>query len=77
MFNAKKVKDQCVQWIRDWFEQNGKGCNAVLGISGGKDSSICAALCADAVRADFTELEKVLFQLTTFCYGSQIVAEIA
>ena len=44
MFDAVKVKDQCVQWIRDWFEENGKGCNAVLGISGGKDSSVCAAL---------------------------------
>ena len=23
MFDAKKVKDACVQWIRDWFEENG------------------------------------------------------
>ena len=51
-FNAKKVKDACVQWIRDWFEENGKGCNAVLGISGGKDSSICAALCVEALGRD-------------------------
>jgi len=49
MFNAKEVKDACVQWIRDWFQENGKGCNAVLGISGGKDSSICAALCVEAL----------------------------
>ncbi len=49
MFDAKKVKDQAVQWIRDWFEENGKGCNAVIGISGGKDSSIVAALCAEAL----------------------------
>ena len=35
-FNAKQVKDQVVEWIRDWFEENGKGCNAVLGVSGGK-----------------------------------------
>ena len=52
MFDAMKVKDQCVQWIRDWFEQNGKGCNAVLGISGGKDSSVCAALCVEALGKD-------------------------
>ena len=52
MFDAKRVKDQCVQWIRDWFEENGKGCNAVLGISGGKDSSICAALCVEALGRD-------------------------
>ena len=49
MFDAKKVKDACVEWIRDWFQENGPGCNAVLGISGGKDSSICAALCAEAL----------------------------
>ena len=48
-FDAKAVKDQVVQWIRDWFEVNGKGCNAVLGISGGKDSSVVAALCAEAL----------------------------
>ncbi len=51
-FNAKQVKDQAVQWIRDWFEVNGKGCNAVIGISGGKDSSIVAALCAEALGKD-------------------------
>ena len=49
MFNALKVKNECVQWIRDFFEQNGKGCNAVVGISGGKDSSIAAALCVEAL----------------------------
>lgn len=52
MFNAKEVKERCVQWIRDWFEVNGKGCNAVLGISGGKDSSVCAALCVEALGVD-------------------------
>ena len=52
MFDAKKTKDACVQWIRDWFEVNGKGCNAVLGISGGKDSSIAAALCVEALGKD-------------------------
>lgn len=51
-FNAKEVKDQVVQWIRDWFEQNGPGCNAVIGISGGKDSSVVAALCAEALGID-------------------------
>ena len=52
MFDALKVKDACVQWIRDWFEENGPGCNAVLGISGGKDSSIVAGLCVEALGAD-------------------------
>ena len=52
VFNAKEVKDQVVRWIRDWFEINGKGCNAVLGISGSKDSSVAAALCAEALGKD-------------------------
>lgn len=52
MFDAMKVKDACVQWIRDFFEENGKGCNAVIGISGGKDSSIAAALCVEALGKD-------------------------
>ena len=49
MFDAIKVKNDCVQWIRDFFEKNGKDCNAVVGISGGKDSSIVAALCVEAL----------------------------
>lgn len=52
MFDAEKVKNECVNWIRDFFEQNGKGCNAVLGISGGKDSSVAAALCVEALGKD-------------------------
>ena len=52
MFDAVKVNDQCVQWIRDFFEENGKGCNAVVGISGGKDSSVTAALCVKALGRD-------------------------
>ena len=52
MFDAIKVKDECVQWIRDFFEENGKGCNAVIGISGGKDSSVVAALCVEALGKD-------------------------
>ena len=52
MFDAEKVKDSCVQWIRDFFEENGKGCNAVVGISGGKDSSVVAALCVEALGRD-------------------------
>lgn len=52
MFDAQKVKDECVQWIRDFFEENGKGCNAVVGISGGKDSSVAAAVCVEALGAD-------------------------
>ena len=49
MFDAKKTTQAVVAWIREWFEINGKGCNAVIGISGGKDSSIVAALCVEAL----------------------------
>lgn len=49
MFDALKVKNECVAWIRQFFEKNGPTCNAVIGISGGKDSSIVAALCVEAL----------------------------
>ncbi len=52
MFNAEKIKNQCVLWIREFFENNGKDCNAVVGISGGKDSSVAAALCVEALGKD-------------------------
>ena len=52
MFDALKVKNDCVAWIRDFFEKNGRGCNAVIGISGGKDSSVVAALCVEALGKD-------------------------
>ena len=52
MFDALKIKNECVAWIRDFFENNGKGCNAVVGISGGKDSSVAAALCVEALGAN-------------------------
>ena len=51
-FDAVKIKNDCVQWIRDWFEENGKGCNAIIGISGGKDSTVVAALCVEALGKD-------------------------
>ena len=52
MFDAKKVKNEIVEWIRNWFEQNGKDCMSVVGISGGKDSSVVAALCVEALGKD-------------------------
>ena len=52
MFDAKKVKNEIVEWIRNWFEQNGKDCMAVVGISGGKDSSVVAGLCCEALGKD-------------------------
>ncbi|MBE5958900.1 MAG: NAD(+) synthase [Lachnospiraceae bacterium] len=51
-FDAIKVKDECVQWIRDFFKENGPTCNAIVGISGGKDSSVAAALLVEALGKD-------------------------
>lgn len=51
-FDAKVMKDRIVKWIQYFFENNGKGCNAVVGISGGKDSSVVAALCVEALGKD-------------------------
>lgn len=51
-FDAEKATNECVKWIRDWFEKNGKGCNAVIGISGGKDSTVVAALCTAALGSE-------------------------
>ena len=52
MFDAGKVKKDCVAWIRDFFAENGPDCCAVVGISGGKDSSVVAALCTEALGRD-------------------------
>lgn len=49
MFCAEDVKNKCIAWIQEFFRKNGDGCNAVVGISGGKDSSVAAALCVAAL----------------------------
>ena len=51
-FCVKEVKDSLIRWIREWFESNGKDCKAIIGISGGKDSTVCAALCVEALGRD-------------------------
>ena len=52
MFNAEKIKNAIVKWIKEWFAENGPDCNAVIGISGGVDSSVVAALCVEALGKD-------------------------
>lgn len=51
-FDAEKVSRDCIEWIKNWFKENGDGCKAVVGISGGKDSSVVAALCCKALGTD-------------------------
>ena len=48
-FDVERAIEDCCRWIQDWFAENGDGCPAVLGISGGKDSSVCAALLCRAL----------------------------
>lgn len=51
-FNAKETVEKLINGIRKWFNENGSKCNAIIGLSGGKDSLIVAALCVKAIGAD-------------------------
>lgn len=51
-FEVERATDVIISWIRKWFENNGNGCNAIVGISGGKDSTVVAALCVKALGKD-------------------------
>lgn len=51
-FDVEEVTNHLILWIRNWFEKNGKGCKAVLGMSGGKDSTVAAALLARALGSN-------------------------
>jgi NAD+ synthase len=48
-FDAKKVKDDLVQWLKDYFDNDGYPINAVVGCSGGKDSSVVLAALVQAI----------------------------
>lgn len=50
--DPKGVKQQAIDWIRNYFAHNGFNCSAVIGISGGKDSTVAAALCVEALGND-------------------------
>jgi NAD+ synthase len=53
VFDAKAVKNRLVAWIADYFENHAAPeTKAIVGISGGKDSSVVAALCAEALGKD-------------------------
>ena len=51
-FDSKKVKEELVQWIKTWFSKHGLESKAVIGVSGGIDSSVVAALCVEALGKD-------------------------
>lgn len=48
-FKVKEVTESLINWIKVWFDHNGKDCNAVIGISGGKDSTIVGKLLVEAL----------------------------
>ena len=75
-FDVQKECEHIVNWIKNFFEENGKGCKAVLGISGGKDSSVCAALCVKALGKEnvFGVLMPDNVQTVTSIYNSKITS---
>ncbi len=49
-FDAKKTADDLTAWVRDYFKNTASPeTKAVIGISGGKDSSVAAAVCVKAL----------------------------
>lgn len=48
-FNALREREAIIRYLRDWFNDKGENSKAIIGISGGKDSTICAALLARAI----------------------------
>ncbi len=51
-FDAAAEIRHITAWIREWFSVNGPSASAVIGLSGGKDSTIVAKLLTEALGAD-------------------------
>lgn len=52
-FNVEKTTADLIQWVKDYFEATASPeTKAVIGISGGKDSSVAAAVCVKALGKD-------------------------
>ena len=52
-FNVQETLDRLVKWVQDYFRDNASPTDkAVIGISGGKDSSVAAAVCVKALGND-------------------------
>ena len=56
-------------WIADYFRQNGPEAKAIVGISGGKDSTVVAALCA-AAHSAATTVESLPPEIPTIALAS-------
>lgn len=46
---SKQIYEQIIEWTRNWFSDKGDNSIAVIGISGGKDSTVSAKLLVDAL----------------------------
>lgn len=89
-FNAEKTTKEIIDWIRQWFNENGPKADAVIGISGGKDSTIVAKLLVEAlgkdrvvgvlmpngIQADIEDSEKVVKLLGIRNYTVNIKAAV-
>ena len=51
-FNAQETADKLVEWLRDYYDNNGNPLNAVVGCSGGKDSTVVLAALVKAIGPD-------------------------
>lgn len=51
-FNVEKVTADLIQWCKDWFTKNGPYANAIIGMSGGKDSTVAAAILCKAIGSE-------------------------
>lgn len=47
--NIKEQSEKVVKWTRDWFNNKGENSIAIIGISGGVDSSTSAAILKEAI----------------------------
>lgn len=53
-FNPERHRELIINWIGNWYDNNSGGSKGpiVIGISGGKDSSVVAGLCVNALGKD-------------------------
>lgn len=51
-FDAKECYTKLIEWTRNWFNTKGEHSKAIIGMSGGKDSTITAKILVDALGKD-------------------------
>ena len=51
LFDVEKTANELIQWVKDLFQGYGPDVKAILGMSGGKDSTVAAAVLCKALGA--------------------------